>query len=317
MQYCEAFSYGKPKPISIQPTGLYNLVPLSRSRVVLQFRYSLLLARCILILLSTPIMGQTMKPLTKTVNAFGIELKVLKKQARKEYESRIVRNRDELLPDSARGITSLYELQDGSILEILLPDFPKESKLRLFNSESDYLQMWRVAFDQSSEQKQYEGKSDFQIIALNASEIPEFQESHLHILAEEARVAPQMLDYSQASVNHLNSAFMRVMKPWERSNSRLIKSFLFYIAECLHRITPGSYLHFDQDSSLVNNVRVVDGANRSFNAHLNIFEIWTEGPWVTTENDAGKRERKRLTLEMLFLLELGKYEHRFKAKTGN
>lgn len=257
-----------------------------------------------------------MRQSNKTIKAFGIEYQKVSRKDRDKYMAKAVRLRPDLgRPDD---YTEFYELDDGSILEIFVYDLPKESILTLYNNENDYHTKILNLKNSLKKYEKYNGKTTYQIISIRVSEIHFIEKNHLEILSDSLKINVNNLNYSKESLKLLDKPFMRITNSEEYDDNLVYKSLLYYLAVMLNSNLTGSEIKFDMQDDIVQQIRLIDSEKKSYNADLGIFEIWTEGPVFTMEfNEAGKKKKGKLTLEILFDVEIGKYKHTFQSKPSN
>lgn len=257
-----------------------------------------------------------MKQSNKIIKAFGIEFQQLSRKDKETYMAVVAKARPDL--SSFDNYTECYELNDGSILEIFAYDVPKESVLRLFKSEKDYKQVGITVAANAQKLAKYNGKTTFEIINFKQTEIYSIEKTHNRILADSLKIDISNLDYSKESLKFLDKSFMRITSSDEYDDNLVYKSLLYYLAVMLNSYLTESEIKFEIQDNVIQRINVIDREKKSYNADIGIFEIWTEGPVVTMEfNEAGKKKKGKLTLEILFDVEIGKYKHSFKSKPSN
>lgn len=257
-----------------------------------------------------------MKQSNKKVKDYGVEFQYIPRKDRGKYMAIGANLRSDL--SSHERYTECYELKDGSILEIFIYDFPKESMLLLFKNENDYKLMIHNLILKQEENRKYNGKTTFEIINFKQAEIHTIEKTHNRILADSLKIDIRNLDYSKKSLKLFNDRFMRITNSEEYDDNPLYKSFLYYMAIMLQKHLKDAQIKPEIQDGIVQRLNVTDRENKSYSAEVDIFEVWTEGPTVTLEfTKDSKKKKAKLTLETLFDVEIGKYKHAFPSKTSN
>lgn len=257
--------------------------------------------------------AQDMKK-NKAVQLFGIEYQRPPRKERAQLMEMVAKARPDL--DSYEHYTQCFELKDGSILEIFIYDIPKESDLTLFKNEEDYKKMLQKLRNPDEESQRYNGVFTYQIISFRKEEIPIIEKEHLNILANSLKLNTTDLNYTKESLKLLEQYFMRITESKEYDDNPLYKSLFYYLAIILKNHMEEGKLDFEiEEDGLVSSINVIDKNGKSYQSALDIYTVWAEGPEITLEFTEDKRKKKqKLTLDVLFEVELGKYKHTLPSK---
>jgi len=236
-----------------------------------------------------------------------IERKTISRKQRSEYEAKILKRRDDLLWDNSGVGFEYFELSDGSILEIFLPEFPKESEIFHYKNAEDVLNFRQKIFGNSKVNDQFNGKTSFEILAISANEVTALSDNAIAILSNTLNTGADRLNLTKESLKYLDSYFLRVVDAQERNNNKVFKALVIYLAKVMKNELNGE-IQFKTIDAQISLMTVIDSAGLIYNIDIGLPKIWVEG--IPSKS----LKQEKISIIDLFSLEVNKYRYAFKVK---